>query len=294
LVFLKKAFLLPARAVRLINALYESGIVSGELEGNIRDIRGLLHMQVERDDKFLRGHPFPSEGYFSQSNEDSILFWIEENLLKNCPSRLFLEIGVGDGTECNSILLKARGWKGAWVDFAQNEVVESFEYRDFQFFKRFVAVGDVSNILGEFREKFGDFPNFLSVDIDGNDYHILHEFLRFYRPEVICVEYNPKFPPPIRFIMPYKEDHIWTGGDFYGASLKSLEELCADFQFKLVACSLNGNNAFFVRHEFLEDEDLQVLLQSEESIFRPAQYIFSNRNRHATSKETIRHILKDF
>lgn len=260
---------------------------------NIRDVRSLLQQQLEGSRKFIDGYPFPTESYFSQSNEDSILLWAEENLLNSDGPRLFLEIGVGDGTECNSILLKARGWRGAWVDIVQNDFAEATDYRDFHFFNCFVTMDSVSRILAEFREKFGAFPNFLSLDIDGNDYYILKEILKLHRPDIICVEYNPKFPPPIKFVMPYRENHVWAGDDFYGASLASIVELCASSQLSLIACSLNGNNAFFVQDDFLETKKLQMLTKSLEKIFRPSQYIFSNRSKHATSTETIRHILKD-
>lgn len=36
--------------------------------------------------------------------------------------------------------------------------------------------------------------DFLSVDIDGNDYWVTKELLKEYRPAAISVEFNPNFP----------------------------------------------------------------------------------------------------
>ena len=44
-------------------------------------------------------------------------------------------------------------------------------------------------------------------------------------PKVFIVEYNAKFFPPIEFIIDYDENHKWTGDDYFGASLTSLEKL---------------------------------------------------------------------
>ena len=44
--------------------------------------------------------------------------------------------------------------------------------------------------------------DFLSIDIDGNDYHIW-ESLKNYKPKVICIEFNPTIPNEVYFIQPY-------------------------------------------------------------------------------------------
>ena len=47
---------------------------------------------------------------FSQSDEDGITIEILKRLKMG--KGFFLELGVGDGTENNSLLLLAMGWKG--------------------------------------------------------------------------------------------------------------------------------------------------------------------------------------
>jgi hypothetical protein len=80
----------------------------------------------------------------------------------------------------------------------------------------------------------------LSIDIDGNDYHVW-KAMHHYRPRVVAIEYNPTIPTPVRFVQE-------AGLDVHqGASLLSLVELARDKGYELI-CAL-GNNAIFVRAE---------------------------------------------
>ena len=72
-----------------------------------------------------------------------------------------------------------------------------------------------------------------------------------FKPKLFIVEYNAKFPPPIKWTITYNEKHIWDGSDYYGASLASFNELFEKNNYKLVCCnSHTGSNAFFVKKEF--------------------------------------------
>ena len=94
--------------------------------------------------------------------------------------------------------------------------------------------------------------DFLSIDIDGNDYHIL-EAIEPLNARVLVVEYNPKFHPPVKWVMEYNSNHSYDGSDYLGASLKSFEILLLKKGYKLVGCNLLGVNAFFVREDLVKD-----------------------------------------
>ena len=51
--------------------------------------------------------------FFSQSDEDGITLEIIRRL--ELKTGTFLEFGVGDGTENNTLVLLSIGWRGAWV-----------------------------------------------------------------------------------------------------------------------------------------------------------------------------------
>ena len=72
--------------------------------------------------------------------------------------------------------------------------------------------------------------DFLSVDIDGNDYHILSR-LNGYRPKVVCVEFNPTIPNAVDY---FQEN------DFYlkrGSSARAFYRLGGEIGYDVVAAT---------------------------------------------------------
>ena len=105
----------------------------------------------------------------------------------------------------------------------------------------------------------------LSIDIDGNDYFVW-EAITAIEPRVVVIEYNSKFPPPMRWTIRYDPAHEWDGSDQFGASLQSLADLGIRKGYRLVGCNITGTNAFFVRADlagdhFVEPPDAATLYQ---------------------------------
>ena len=82
--------------------------------------------------------------------------------------------------------------------------------------------------------------DFLTVDIDGNDYQVW-KAVEKYRPKVVMIEFNPTIPPEVSFIHP--ADPMVNEGN----SLTALVELGKKKNYELVA--VLGVNAFFVTAE---------------------------------------------
>ncbi|MGB3723447.1 MAG: hypothetical protein WA979_11615, partial [Pacificimonas sp.] len=192
---------------------------------------------------------------YSQNEEDGI---IAEIFSRIGGGRTFIEIGVEDGTECNSHLLLLQGWQGIWYE-ANPESIASINNSlgslifENEFSCREVFVGP-NNIVRLYQEscKFlkSEEIDFFSLDIDSYDLEVLKSLIRNKCcPKVICVEYNSKFVPPMRASVPFREDQYWRGNDYHGASLQSFVDLLAS-DYALITCDLNGANAFFVRNEF--------------------------------------------
>jgi hypothetical protein len=187
------------------------------------------------------------EKFFSQNDEDGILL----EILRRTGLRdgVFVEIGVGNGLENNTLILLMNGWQGVWLG---NEPL-AFEVPEdgplvFQqsWVTRDNCCSLVSHGLGALG---GRRVNVLSVDIDGNDLYVIGEILASgLAPDVVVAEYNGKFPPPIRWSIAYDENHVWDGSDYMGASLQSLVDEIGKYDYRLVACNLTGVNAFFVRN----------------------------------------------
>jgi hypothetical protein len=82
--------------------------------------------------------------------------------------------------------------------------------------------------------------DFLTVDIDGNDYHVWNAVVK-YRPKVVMIEFNPTIPPEVSFIQP--ADPAVNQGN----SLAALIELGKRKSYELIA--VLGVNAFFTTAE---------------------------------------------
>lgn len=82
--------------------------------------------------------------------------------------------------------------------------------------------------------------DFLTVDIDGNDYHVWNAVVK-YRPKLVMIEFNPTIPPEVSFIQPA------SPAVNQGSSLTALAALGKRKKYELVA--VLGVNAFFVTAE---------------------------------------------
>lgn len=193
---------------------------------------------------------------FSQNGEDGIISEIYKRI--GADSRFFLEIGVGNGLENNTVFLLQQGWRGAWVEGSQKSV--NFIKRHFQNeIKRgmliarhaFVREDNIIKILSELDILVN--VDLLSLDIDRNTYFILKPILSFLRPRVIVVEYNALYPPDIVWSVEYHPEKTWNRTSYSGASLSAYVALAGEHGYSLVGCDLCGVNAFFVRSDLLGD-----------------------------------------
>jgi hypothetical protein len=217
---------------------------------------GERELQVLRAELAVRVPTNPAlKGFkvYSQNDEDGIIEDILARVAAVTPiEKTFIEIGCGNGLENNSHYLLLKGFRGCWIDGdTQNiEFIRStlggLDFPQLQVRQQFVNRSNISEIIAGQVAFLGTAePDFVSLDIDGNDLAILQEVLRRLAPKVLCVEYNPKFPPPTALGIAYNPSHTWAHDDYYGASLQAFCDSLLDY--RLVGCNLCGVNAFFVR-----------------------------------------------
>ena len=196
---------------------------------------------------------------FSQCDEDGI---VRECLARigrtTALGRSFVEVGSADGLENNTHMLLLDGWRGVWIEGDEakvRRVREALGTRASPALWPMCAFvsADTARAIALRCRRFAGEPSidFLSLDIDGNDAHVLAPFVEALDPKLVCVEYNAKFPPPTRLTMRYDARHAWSGDDYYGASLQSWVDLLAAHEYALVCCNLSGANAFFVKRSLL-------------------------------------------
>lgn len=182
---------------------------------------------------------------YSQNGEDGIIQHIFDSI--GTTNKIAIEIGVSagaSGSENNTMNLAIQGWKTYWFDCLDNDSVPN----NCTFTKQILTADNVVDIFQSL-----DIPkdiDLLSIDIDGNDYH-LREALNEYKPRVCIMEYNGCFDGKQDYIMPRNDNYFWPGETdrAFGASLKSYTEQANRLGYDLVYCNSNGVNAFFIRKD---------------------------------------------
>lgn len=184
--------------------------------------------------------------YYSQHDEDGIIEEIARRTF-NGQVGTFLELGVGNGVENNTLNLLANGWRGVWLGGQPLAFISTGKRLSFK--QCWIDQDNVAALVRTALQTHGiQQPDLLSLDLDGNDYFFCKRLLDSgLRPAVWVVEYNARFSPATRWMMPYSAEHRWDGSDYFGASLASFYDLLSAAGYRLVACNLTGVNAFFVR-----------------------------------------------
>jgi len=258
----------PGPVEKLLHWASYGAVAAGEalVRDILRDARYADPLRLERCGRKL----------YSQNDEDGIIAEIFRRIGER--SRRFVEIGVEQGTENNTLALLYGGWSGVWV-----EGVEPYVRAIRERFPRWTADGrlrvvpaivtaeNVDSLL--LAADAGGEVDLLSIDIDGNDYYVL-EALTAVRPRAVVAEYNARFAPPIRWRMPYDPGFRWDGSDHFGASLQSLGELMSGRGYALVGCNLTGNNAFFVRRELAQGKFQEPFDAANH--YQPARYYLTS------------------
>lgn len=207
---------------------------------------------------------------YSQNEEDGIIHEIFNRI--GTESKEFIEFGVQHGLECNSHYLLHQGWHGLWLE-GDSGACRQICYK----FKPVVKTG-VLKVVSAFitRENIDELiiknrnvktencnPDFLSIDIDGNDWYVW-DAIKSIRPRLVCIEYNGKFPPDYSWKQAYNARHVWDLSDWQGASLKALELLGKEKGYVLVGTNITGVNAFFVRSDLFSKEKFSNRVTAEE------------------------------
>jgi hypothetical protein len=209
--------------------------------------------------KLQSAHPNPLNKFgkkcFSQTDEDGITLEILRRI-KQTSDGVYAEFGVGDGTENNTLILAALGWKGFWVGGEKLMInVESAKRKKFVYLREWVTLENILDLTEKgCSEIESEEIDVISLDLDGNDIYFVEKLLeKGFKPKLFIVEYNGKFPPPVKFQIEYDPKHVWKSDDYYGASLASFDSLFNGFGYKLICCnSHTGVNAFFVDAAYLK------------------------------------------
>lgn len=196
----------------------------------------------------------------SQNGEDGITEQIFKTIRPK--NKFCVDIGAWDGKHLSNVwsLLKTKNWHGVLVEADKNKYAQltknylgDLKVQCINRLANFEGEDTFDNILSKTSAP-KDF-DLLSIDIDGNDYHLWNSITEYY-PRCVIIEFNPSIPNHIDFIQ--QRDMNLS----QGSSLKSLVSLGRRKGYELVATTVC--NAFFVQsklfHLFkIKDNSPEVL-----------------------------------
>lgn len=251
--------------------MLRSMMIDAYIQTNLHD-----HPRYQ-DPKRLNRHEFQ---VYSQNGEDGIIEAIFDRI--GATNRVFVEIGLQDGLECNSTWLLLKGWSGYWLEgnpksvaAIQDKFSGPIENRQLKVQQGFITAENVEAILQENGVPI-DF-DMLSIDIDGNDYWVWKAIERF-KPRMVVIEYNALFRSNVKWVMKYNPTHIYDGTSYFNSSLKSLELLGESKGYCLVGCDFLGINAFFVRRDLAGNNFCEPF--TAENHYEPIRYHLLKKNGH--------------
>lgn len=227
--------------------------------------------------KLKRNNNLPKFGdtgfkVFSQFEEDGKILYLFSIL--GTTNKLFVDIGSNDGINSNCANLAINhGWHGLFID-ADKKAIEIGQhfYKKVPnkwslkpiFKKEKVTPKNINSIIENVG--FSNEIDFLSIDIDSNDYWIW-KALTCVHPKVIIIESQLAFGSQ-DLIVPYQKELSKkpNQNNYYGASTLALVKLGKSKGYRLVGSNQYGNNLFFVKNglgeEFLPEIDFKTTLQS--------------------------------
>jgi hypothetical protein len=199
-----------------------------------RSIKGLLSMR---------------KSYYSPSGEDGLLEFVLSQISQT--DGWCVEFGAWDGRHLSNTyhLIKTRNYKAVLVEMNPDKYVTlaknmaPYHVKCINKMVRISGDATLDAILSETEVP----PTFdlLSIDIDGNDYHVWKSLVN-YVPKVVIIEINYTDKPGVQRINPPESPFVWGVS---GSSIQSMTDLAKSKGYSLIANI--GCNAVYVRKEYL-------------------------------------------
>jgi hypothetical protein len=210
-----------------------------------------------KPNNWLESH---AKNIYSQNGEDGVI----EEIFKIIPNQdnWCVEFGAWDGKHLSNTynLIQNKGWSGVLIEGSKKrfgDLNNTYKGNNKVIgINRMVDYGgkdSIDAILSETKIPI-DF-DLISIDIDGNDYHIWNSIIK-YKPKVVIIEFNVTIPKDVEFI---QERNI---NITQGNSLLALTKLGKTKDYELI-CAI-GCNAFYVKKEYfplfqIKDNSLDAL-----------------------------------
>lgn len=231
---------------------------------------------------------------FSQFGDDGIIQWFVSNL--PFQNKTFIEFGVEDYREANTrFLLVNNYWSGFVIDgdsanIASHERERLSNFFDIVGMASFITKDNINDLMRS--SGFGGPVDILSVDIDGNDYWVW-KAIDSIDPILIICEYNCLFGFESSYTVPYEADFVrGRNGPFslYGTSLLSANDLAESRGYTFVGCNSAGNNAYFLKSNWLQHLPKSPVTLAEGFRFSSFSETRNENGRIVRGADRVRHL----
>ncbi len=195
----------------------------------------------------------------SQSGEDGIIEKILEVIKDN--DKWCVEFGSWDGKKLSNTysLIVDKDYSAVLIEGDKKrfkDLLKTFESNPKVTSINALVGFNVSDNLDTILKNTRIPKNFdlLSIDVDGNDYHIW-DAVKEYKPKIVIIEFNGTIPPQVEFVQP--RDMSIT----QGSSILSITRLAKSKGYELVAAT---SNAIYVDAEYfnlfgIEDNSVEEI-----------------------------------
>ena len=234
---------------------------------------------------------------FSQFNEDAIIQFLVKSL--NIKNKTFVEFGVENYEEANTrLLLEKDNWQGLVID-CSHENINHIKNQNYFWRHNLIAISDFVSVenINEILKKnnFVGEIGLLSIDTDGNDLWIWKEINEI-KPVILIIEYNAKLGKEkslsIKYNANFKRASSGLNKLIYGASLKALEKISEEKGYSLVCTNKNGNNAFFVRNDCLNQKIYKQSIQDRFKMSSFREYLNEKNQKNVDDKFILDFLIK--
>jgi hypothetical protein len=208
---------------------------------------------------------------YSQFEEDGIILYVLSTI--GFRTKKVVEICCGDGRECMATnLVLNHGFRGFLFDGNENNIMSAARFfggkKDCLLTppylkKAWITRENVNDLLTE-SGAAGEI-DLLSLDIDGNDYHIW-DAISAINPRLCVFETQDIIPDNVSITIPYDPDFdCWEKNeseqDFRSVSLLAMKKLSEKKGYRLIGAHRHGFNVFFLRQDIAPDIFPEVTIE---------------------------------